>query len=277
MKDKSVAPLKRSVMNNRLALHIFCFTLVACTNTTDPKSNQFIPPEGAKVEESVQVEMRDGARLNTLVILPEEAKHSRVPAILIRTPYKSELNSRSSLALNLLEQGYALIMQHERGRYFSEGEYKMLGGALNDGWDTLDWIVKQEWSNDEVGTYGCSSSGENQLKLAAAGHPSHKAMIAGSVGVGIAEAGPFREQGNFWRGGVWQQGWLNYFHSALLQDWPQLPPGMSNENRQRTIQFFDLKNTAWNVPSSAFNEPRMHLPMIDIMEMMGASRNELNT
>ena len=37
------------------------------------------------------------------------------------------------------------------------------------------------------------------------------AMIAYSAGVGVAEAGPFREQGNFWLGGVWQQGWANYF------------------------------------------------------------------
>ena len=64
-------------------------------------------------------------------------------------------------------------------------------------------------------TYGCSSSAENQLKLASLGHPAHKAMIAYSAGVGVAEAGPFREQGNFWRGGVWQQGWANYFFSEM--------------------------------------------------------------
>ena len=86
----------------------------------------------------------------------------------------------------------------------------MLGGALNDGWGTLYWIFKQKWSNGSVGTYGCSSSGENPLKLAAAGYPAHKAMIAGSLGVGIAQAVPFREQGNFWHGSVWQQGWMNF-------------------------------------------------------------------
>jgi predicted acyl esterase len=96
-------------MYNRLAVYGFCFTLVACTNTPDSKSSQFSPPEGATVEESVQIEIRDGARLNTLVMLPEEAQHHPVPAILIRTPYKSELNSRSGLNLKLLEQGYALI------------------------------------------------------------------------------------------------------------------------------------------------------------------------
>ena len=194
-------------MNTRLAAYVLAITMVACINTPAPKTTQLKLPKGLTVEEHVQVEMRDGVRLNTLVMLPDEAKKQQLPAILIRTPYKSELDPLGDLELTLLKEGYALIMQHERGRYFSEGEYKMLGGALNDGWDTLDWIAEQQWSNGEVGTYGCPSSGENQLKLAAAGHPAHKAMIAGSSGVGIAEAGPFREQGNFWRGGVWQQGW----------------------------------------------------------------------
>jgi putative CocE/NonD family hydrolase len=262
-------------MNTRLAAYVLAITMVACINTPAPKTTQLKLPKGLTVEEHVQVEMRDGVRLNTLVMLPDEAKKQQLPAILIRTPYKSELDPLGDLELTLLKEGYALIMQHERGRYFSEGEYKMLGGALNDGWDTLDWIAEQQWSNGEVGTYGCSSSGENQLKLAAAGHPAHKAMIAGSSGVGIAEAGPFREQGNFWRGGVWQQGWLNYFYSSTLQDFPQLPAGMSNADRQRTLSFFDLTNTGWDLPASAFNEPRMHLPMLDIMEVMEAPRNEL--
>ena len=262
-------------MKNHLALYAFCCTLFACTSTPNSESKQFTPPEGVSVEKNVQVTMRDGVRLNTLIMLPEEAQQQQVPSILIRTPYKSEINVKNGLALALLEQGYALVMQHERGRYFSEGEYTMLGGALNDGWDTLDWIDQQDWSNGKVGTYGCSSSGENQLKLATKGHPAHKAMVAGSSGVGIAEAGPFKEQGNFWRGGAWQQGWLNYFYSSLLQDWPQLPPGMSNEERQHSISFFDLSNTGWSVPASAFNKPRMHLPMIDILEVMNAPRNEL--
>ncbi|GAA0858893.1 CocE/NonD family hydrolase [Aliiglaciecola litoralis] len=219
--------------------------------------------------------MRDGVRLNTLVILPPEKSKLGVPSILIRTPYKTEFSWSSALYQELLHQGYAIIMQHERGRYFSEGEFRMLGGALEDGWDTLDWIVSQPWSNGDVGTFGCSSSGENQLKLATASHPAHKAMVAGSVGVGVAEAGPFQEQGNFWRGGVWQQGWMNYFYASMHQDWPQLPRGLSNEERQRTIGFFDLSNAGWKVPSSTFNKTRMHLPMVDIMNQLNAPRNEL--
>ena len=86
------------------------------------------------------------------------------------------------------------MQQHERGRFLSEGEMHMLGPADEDGWDTLDWIAAQPWSDGKVATYGCSSSAENQLKLASLGHPAHKAMIAYSAGVGVAEAGPFRSR-----------------------------------------------------------------------------------
>jgi hypothetical protein len=257
----------------RFTLSIACLVLVACSNT---QVEQITLPDGVTIEKHVQITMRDGARLNTLVMLPEISKQQSIPAILIRTPYKSELEPLRELPIRLLEQGYALVMQHERGRYFSEGDFQMLTGAADDGLDTLDWITKQSWSNGEVGTYGCSSSGENQLKLAAQGHPAHKAMVAGSVGVGIAETELFKEQGNFWRGGAWQQGWLNYFHSSMLQDWPQLPRAMSNKERQQTLSYFDLNNKGWEVPSSAYNEPRMHLPMIDILTQIDSPRNEIN-
>lgn len=253
-------------------------SLLACTAKPPLSSTNSSMPEGVLLERNVQVTMRDGARLNTLVMLPAMANKEgggQVPAILIRTPYKSELDPLRDLHKTLLAQGYALIMQNERGRFFSEGEFTMLVGALDDGWDTLDWITNQSWSNGKVGTYGCSSSAENQLKLAAAGHPAHQAMVVGSSGVGVAQAGPFKEQGNFWRGGAWQQGWMNYFHTGMIQDWPQLPATMTNDERQRTLAYFDLTNVAWQQPASIFNATRMHLPMIDILAQMGAGRTEV--
>ncbi len=260
------------------ALITFLFSCAHPAPTQKPaKATEFTPPDGSVMQRNIQVKMRDGVRLNTLVILPPQASLHSVPTILIRTPYKTEIRPGALLPMRLLEEGYALVMQHERGRYFSEGEFTMLGGARDDGWDTLDWIAAQQWSNGVVGTYGCSSSGENQLKLANAAHPAHKAMVAGSVGVGVAEAGPFKEQGNFWRGGAWQQGWMNYFLQAMQQDWPQLSPSLSDAERQRAITSFDLSNAGYRIPASVLNEPRMHLPMIDIMQVLKAPRNEVSS
>lgn len=244
------------------------------------------PPEPAQAAEKApplpaaqvrlaheQVRMRDGVRLNTSVWLPGKA--GRFPAILVRTPYRDEVSGRGSDRFNrFLEAGYAIVQQHERGRFLSEGEMTMLGHAGEDGWDTLDWIGAQPWSDGQVATYGCSSSAENQLKLSTLGHPAHKAVIAYSAGVGIAEAGPFREQGNFWRGGAWQMGWAEYFFSHMQVHQPQLPAGLSDVERKRILAEFSV-NYRTALSQEDYLRARMHLPVVELGEALGAPRTEL--
>jgi putative CocE/NonD family hydrolase len=230
-------------------------------------------PTGGRRIEHAQVRMRDGARLDTDVYLP--ASTGKFPVVLIRTPYKTEIDERPIFLNRLLEAGYAIVQQHERGRFLSEGEMRMLGRADEDGWDALDWIAAQDWSNGRVATYGCSSSAENQLKLASLGHPAHKAMIAYSAGVGVAEAGPFREQGTFWRGGVWQQGWANYFFEEMPIAWPQLPRGLSDAERQTLAKAFAIENGSVDFDTKVYDGARMHLPMIDMAKAVNAPDTEL--
>lgn len=236
-----------------------------CTDYKIDKPNiKFTPPKTALVEHHIQVTMRDGIMLNTHIFVPDQGI-GQFSTILVRTPYNGEIEFSGHFFETMIEDGYAIVLQHERGRYLSEGDYSLLVNAQTDGLDTLDWIVAQPWSNGKVGTIGCSSSAENQLKLAAANHPAHKAIIVQSSGVGIAEAGPYREQGNFWRGGVWQQGWFNYFYNYAHRNWPQLPPGLSNAERKRASRFFMLDNNGDVKEPEFFGAVRMHLPMIDMM------------
>jgi putative CocE/NonD family hydrolase len=245
---------------------------VAPTVKTAQPAGIVLPAEGRRIEQA-QVRMRDGARLNAAVYLP--AAMGRFPVVLIRTPYKTEIGATPVFLNKLIEAGYAIVQQHERGRFLSEGDMRMLGHADEDGWDTLDWIAAQDWSNGKVATYGCSSSAENQLKLASLGHPAHKAMIAYSAGVGVAEAGPFREQGTFWRGGVWQQGWANYFFDEMPIAWPQLPRGLTDAERQARIKASPIENPAVDIETRVYNDARMHLPMIDIAKAANAPDTEL--
>jgi len=230
-------------------------------------------PAGGRTIEQAQVRMRDGVRLNADVYLP--AATGRFPVVLIRTPYKTEIGEKPVFLNRLVNAGYAIVHQHERGRFLSEGEMRMLGRADEDGWDTLDWIAAQGWSNGKVATYGCSSSAENQLKLASLGHPTHKAMIAYSAGVGVAEAGPFHEQGNFWRGGAWQQGWANYFFEEMPLAWPQLPRDLSDRHRQVLSKAFAMESGTVDIEPKVYDEARMHLPMIDMAKAAHAPDTEL--
>jgi putative CocE/NonD family hydrolase len=258
---------------------IFLFA-ISCSSSapltpaaTTNEHNGIVLPTGGRRIEHAQVRMRDGARLDTDVYLPASA--GRFPVVLIRTPYKTEIDERPMFLNRVLEAGYAIVQQHERGRFLSEGEMRMLGRADEDGWDALDWIAMQDWSNGRVATYGCSSSAENQLKLASLGHPAHKAMIAYSAGVGVAEAGPFREQGTFWRGGVWQQGWANYFFEEMPIAWPQLPRGLSDAGRQALAKAFAIENGSVDFDTKVYDGARMHLPMIDMTKAVGAPDTEL--
>jgi len=74
-------------------------------------------------------------------------------------------------ALEAVSRGYAFVVQNERGRFFSEGEWDILGTPLTDGYDALTWMAEQPWSNGRVGTYGCSSTAEWQMAVASMDHP----------------------------------------------------------------------------------------------------------
>ena len=231
------------------------------------------PLADAKVRlHAEQVPMRDGVRLNADVFLP--AAEGKFPTILIRTPYKTEIGRKPNQFDAFLAAGYAIVQEHERGRFLSEGEMRMLGHADEDGWDTLTWIAAQDWSDGQVATYGCSSSAENQMKLSTLGHPAHKAMIAYSAGVGIAEAGPYHEQGNFWRGGAWQMGWANYFVAEMQVHQPQLPAGLSDAERKRLLADFSI-NQDTAITQEQYRDVRLTLPVVDMLEKLGAPETEL--
>ena len=260
----------------RTVLAMLALLAAACTpgpapaaEAPAPARGEFQMPAGALAIPDLQAAMRDGIRLRTSVWLP--TPEGQFPVVLIRTPYETEMRPFWE---KLLGEGYAIVQQHERGRYLSEGEMRMLGRADEDGWDTLDWITKQSWSNGAIATYGCSSSAENQLKLASLAHPAHKAIIVGSSGVGIAEAGPHREGGNFWRGGVWQMGWADYFFGAMALDWPRLPAGLTDAERTQQTATFRFPESD-SVDTAVFNTARMHLPMIELAKAAGAPDTEI--
>ena len=151
----------------------------------------------ADVEMAVMVPMRDGVGLATNIYRPKGAK-GPLPTVFVRTPYNELANNARTTrsALTWVSRGYALVMQNERGRYFSQGDYEILGYPQTDGYDALTWIAAQPWSNGKVGTLGCSSSAEWQLALAAQNHPAHAAMVPQASGAGIGKVGRFQEQGN---------------------------------------------------------------------------------
>ena len=121
-----------------------------------------------------RVPMRDGIHLDTNVYHPAGA--ARYPAILIRTPYGKAADFPTAYS-SFIQHGYAVVMQDVRGRYGSEGVFDALSQEGPDGYDTLNWIAAQPWSDGKVGMIGGSYLGIAQWQVALLNNPHLKAIF----------------------------------------------------------------------------------------------------
>lgn len=151
------------------------------------------------------IPMRDGVRLAASIALPPGP--GPFPAILSRTP-----NTFSKATDTLVEAGYAVVQQNLRGIQESEGKWASFTSEAQDGYDTIEWIAVQPWSNGKVGVYGSGGSGiAGYLALASAA--PH--LSAGAIQ--DAQCSPYLSL--TYPGGVYQ--------SALLDIWTRnrgIPP-----------------------------------------------------
>ncbi|MGY6496893.1 MAG: CocE/NonD family hydrolase [Microcella sp.] len=122
--------------------------------------------------------MRDGVRLATDVYLPG-AGSTPAPAVLIRLPYDKtgRYTFIPPIAQHFADHGFVCITQDVRGKYLSEGHRAPFEHEAADGFDTVEWVIRQPWSNGRVGTWGDSYYGFTQWALASTGHPAHRAMV----------------------------------------------------------------------------------------------------
>ncbi len=122
------------------------------------------------------VPMRDGTKLATYILLPSGGKP--VPTILIRSVYKDGAIPWSAFSYQkYLDAGYAYVFQSTRGTGASEGTFRFIADDRNDGYDTVEWIARQAWSDGNVGMNNGSYLGMTQLAAAAARPPHLKAIV----------------------------------------------------------------------------------------------------
>jgi putative CocE/NonD family hydrolase len=128
---------------------------------------------------NVMVPMRDGIRLATDIYRPSlngEAVSGKFPVVLIRSPYdRSRLENY--LTGQYVSRGYAAVVQSVRGRYGSEGRWRLLRDDPADGFDCAKWITSQPWSNGRIGTLGGSYEGGTQHAIAMAQPSALQAMV----------------------------------------------------------------------------------------------------
>jgi putative CocE/NonD family hydrolase len=122
----------------------------------------------------IRVPMRDGVRLDTNLFHSNGVK--RYPTLLVRTPYGKGPDLPVGYGA-FIERGYAVVLQDVRGRYASEGVFDALNQEGADGYDTLNWIAAQPWSDGKVGMLGGSYVGILQWRVALLNNPHLKAIF----------------------------------------------------------------------------------------------------
>ncbi|PHI21425.1 acylase [Lewinellaceae bacterium SD302] len=225
--------------------------------------------EIAVIEQKVMIPMRDGIRLATDVYRPKTK--NKVPVIFSRTPYNfnswgdgEERTRTYQRAMQAVEKGYAYVVQNERGRYFSEGEWDILGVPLTDAADAFTWLAEQNWSNGNIGLLGCSSTAEWQMAAATLNHPALKAIVPQGYGAGVGRIGDYYEQGNWYRGGAQQMLFTAWLYSVQHDPMrPRLPEGIETEDLLRLQRFYDMSP---EYPKVKWSDGLATLPVQDIIK-----------
>jgi hypothetical protein len=163
-----------------------------------------------KIERNVKVEMRDGIVLRGDIFRPDA--DGKFPVLLQRTPYRRSVWGYDvNFAQHAAARGYVVFLQDVRGRYTSDGEWYPFIHEAEDGYDTIEWVATQPYSNGKVGMFGGSYVGATQM-LAAAAHPPHLAGICP-----VVTASNYHD-GWTYQGGAFEQWFDESWTSGLAQD-----------------------------------------------------------
>jgi len=172
------------------------FITLILINITLIVSSQVINPTF-----SDSIEMRDIKNLAADIYVPDGGSGSQYPTIFIHTPYNRILYRYTGLPLgikyDLQNSDYAFVIVDWRCFYGSSDACIVQPNRGEDGYDVIEWIAEQSWSDGKVGTWGPSALGKVQFQTAKE-NPPH--MVCGVPLV----AGPQFMYEEYFPGGVYR-------------------------------------------------------------------------
>lgn len=216
---------------------------------------------GIVVSKDVMVTMRDGIRLATDLHRPGhdgELAPGLFPTIVCLTPYDKTERRYTEIADFFVPHGYAVVLQDIRDRHRSEGTGEYFHIATphtgTDGYDTIEWIASQPWSNGRTGMVGSSFAAVTQIRTALEA-PPHLTAIWPDV----APTNMFQHQTR--EGGAMQlhMFWALYIHAADAQEVqakPELQEDVWDDLR-------NLRQLFWGWPWHKGELALRHVPALD--------------
>lgn len=150
----------------------------------------------------LKIPMRDAVRLNGTVYKPADMR-AGLPVIFTLTPYGAD--TYHARAEYFSQHGYVFVLVDARGRGNSEGVFDPFAQEAHDGYDIVEFLARQPWSNGKVTMWGGSYAGFDQWATAKE-RPPHLATVVPVASVRPGVDFPF--SGGIWTSYVMQ--WLTY-------------------------------------------------------------------
>lgn len=183
------------------------------------------------------IPMRDGKKLACDIFLPDTSGSQQYSVILVQTPYNRILY-RTYLPIgidDISNSNYAIVTVDWRGRFGSLSAWVAQPNYGFDGYDCVEWIAQQPWSDGNIGTWGASALGRIQY-LTARENPPHLKCIVPLV------AGSQYSYKEYYYGGV--------LRTEYVQQLDSLGFGLGATVKAHQIQdyFWDYCDTAFMYP-----------------------------
>lgn len=143
------------------------------------------PRHRVEVRRDVRIPVRDGLELSANLWLPQPTEATpvaRFPAILEMIPYRKDdwrWANDEARGQWLAARGFAVCRLDVRGTGSSPGialdEYT--AQETLDGYDAVEWLAAQPWSNGNVGMWGISYGGFTAIQVAMLRPPHLRAIV----------------------------------------------------------------------------------------------------
>lgn len=145
---------------------------------------------------SIYVPARDGTRLAMSIYRPAHAGNAdprRIPTVFAFTPYRARFLKDGAVVETfdqqifgfraLVHAGYAVAIADVRGKGASFGARRgfLDQTEAHDGYDLIQWLARQPWSDGKVGMTGCSYLGGTTMLVAGTLPPALRAVFTAAT------------------------------------------------------------------------------------------------
>jgi putative CocE/NonD family hydrolase len=153
----------------------------AAATAQQPQPPSAHPDSDYQIWDKVLIPMRDGGVVSAVVV-KKKGTAERLPAVLTVDIY-TDPPAQLARAKDAADHGYVGVIADTRGKRLSLDPIVPYEHEASDGYDVIDWIAKQPWSDGQVGMRGGSYQGYTAWAAAKKLHPALKTIAVSAAAI----------------------------------------------------------------------------------------------